>query len=66
MPNALARPERSAAHIGHFSLPDTVLRVVREALRGAVAAPTDREAMDLAGAALVQLAELARAEVRHG
>ncbi|ENH6337985.1 hypothetical protein ABWH74_001285 [Burkholderia vietnamiensis] len=41
------------------------LEIIRNALRAAVAAPTDRDALDVAGEALRCLAELARAEVRH-
>lgn len=68
MPKALARPEQTHAHIGQTQqspLPANVLAIVRHALRGAIASRSDREGMDLACAALVQLAELARAEVRH-
>lgn len=57
MPNTLARPEHTQSQI---------LAIVREALRAAVLAQSDRDSADLAAAALVRVAELARVEVRHG
>lgn len=53
---ASARPERS-------QLP---LEIIRNALRAAALAPSDRDALDVAGAALRHLADLARGEVQHG
>ncbi|AXV85632.1 hypothetical protein CJO78_04595 [Ralstonia solanacearum] len=58
MPNALARPEQTAF--------PQILAVVRAALREAIAAPNDRAALDVAGAALVAVAAIAQAEVAHG
>ncbi|CAN7463881.1 hypothetical protein D9M68_383190 [compost metagenome] len=57
MPKALARPEHPQTQI---------LAIVRDALRAAVLAQSDRDSADLAAAALVRVAELARVEVRHG
>ncbi|PLZ02553.1 hypothetical protein CY652_10605 [Burkholderia sp. WAC0059] len=42
------------------------LEIIRAALRAAAHAPSDRDALDVAGEALRQLAELVRVEVRHG
>ncbi|MCY0858083.1 hypothetical protein [Cupriavidus sp. D39] len=58
--SASARPEQT-------QLPE-ILAIVRTALRDAVSAPTDRESLDVAGAALVAVADRVRAlqaEVRH-
>ncbi|WP_261546254.1 hypothetical protein [Burkholderia multivorans] len=41
------------------------LEIIRDALRAAVTAPTDRDALDATGEALRRLADLARAEMRH-
>lgn len=41
------------------------LEIIRDALRAAVAAPTDRDALDAVGEALCRLADLARTEVGH-
>ncbi len=60
-------PQSSLAHTGQSPLPE-ILAIVRAALRDAVSAPTDRESLDLAGAALVAVADRVRAlqaEVRH-
>ncbi|WP_458763196.1 hypothetical protein [Cupriavidus basilensis] len=57
----------SLAHTGQSPLPE-ILAIVRTALRDAVTAPTDRESLDVAGAALVAVAERVRAmqgEPRH-
>ncbi|MGO4811901.1 hypothetical protein AB4156_20270 [Cupriavidus sp. 2MCAB6] len=57
----------SLAHTEQSPLPE-ILAIVRTALRDAVAAPTDRESLDVAGAALVAVADRVRAlqaEVRH-
>lgn len=58
MPNAFARPEQTAF--------PQILAIVRAALRDAVAAPDDRASLDVAGAALVAVAAIAKAEVAHG
>lgn len=50
-----ARPERSQSPI----------EIIRTALRAAALAPSDRAALDVAGAALARLAEIARVEVSH-
>ncbi|MCL4662013.1 MULTISPECIES: hypothetical protein [Burkholderia cepacia complex] len=42
------------------------LEIIRNALRAAVAAPSDRDALDVAGEALRRLADLDRVEVRNG
>ncbi|WP_201752280.1 hypothetical protein [Burkholderia pyrrocinia] len=41
------------------------LEIIRNALRAAALAPSDRDALDAVGDALRHLADLARAEVRH-
>lgn len=59
--------QSSLAHTGQSPLPE-ILAIVRAALRDAVSAPTDRESLDVAGAALVSIADRVRAlqaEVRH-
>lgn len=59
--------QSSLAHTGQLPLPE-ILAIVRTALRDAVSASTDRESLDVAGAALVAVAERVRAmqgEVRH-
>ncbi|RQZ14164.1 hypothetical protein DIE15_19180 [Burkholderia sp. Bp9031] len=57
--NAPARPEQT-------QFPNTLTSIAREALRDAALAPTERAALDVCGDALRRLAEIARAEVRHG
>lgn len=52
---APARPEQTLSS----------LEIIRNALRAAALAPTDRAALDTVGDALRQLADLARVEVRH-
>ncbi|WP_186081491.1 hypothetical protein [Burkholderia gladioli] len=47
-------------------LPESLTLFVRETLRAAALAPTVFDALDITGAALLQLAALARSEVRHG
>ncbi|MBJ9682443.1 MULTISPECIES: hypothetical protein [Burkholderia] len=42
------------------------LEIIRDALRVAATAPTDRDALDATGEALRRLADLARVEVRNG
>lgn len=42
-----------------------ILAIVRAAMRDAVVAPSDRESLDVAGAALVAVARRIRAEVGH-
>jgi len=44
----------------------TPLEIIRNALRAAALAPSDRAALDVAGAALGRLADLAKAEVQNG
>ncbi|MCL4670433.1 MULTISPECIES: hypothetical protein [Burkholderia] len=51
--NALARPEQT----------ESILEIIRAALRAAALAPSDRDALDVLGAALVCLADLSRVEV---
>ncbi|WP_232438440.1 hypothetical protein [Burkholderia ubonensis] len=51
--NALARPEQT----------ESILKIIRAALRAAALAPFDRDALDVLGAALVCLADLSRVEV---
>jgi len=46
--------------------PQSPIEIIRAALRDAATAPTVFDALDLTGDALRRLAELARAEVRHG
>jgi len=41
------------------------LEIIRNALRAAALAPNADAALDVTGAALVRLADLAKAEVRH-
>ncbi|PRE91664.1 hypothetical protein C6Q13_02185 [Burkholderia gladioli] len=48
------------------ALAQSLPSIVREALRAAALAPTVFDALDFTGAALLQLAALARSEVRHG
>jgi len=50
-----ARPEQS----------QSPLEIIRSALRAAAVAPTVYDALDLTGAALAHLADLAKAGVRH-
>ncbi|VWC98972.1 hypothetical protein BLA18112_03853 [Burkholderia lata] len=52
---ASARPEQT----------QSPLEIIRNALRAAALAPSDRDALDVAGDALRRLADLARMEVRH-
>ncbi|WP_185723470.1 hypothetical protein [Burkholderia stagnalis] len=56
MRQAPARPEQS----------QSPLEIIRAALRAAALASSDGAALDVTGDALRRLAELARAEVRHG
>ncbi|GJG95835.1 hypothetical protein [Cupriavidus pauculus] len=55
--NALARPEQTV-------FPE-IIAIVRVALRDAVDAPTERASLDIVGDALVAVATIAQAEVRH-
>ncbi|MBV8271638.1 MAG: hypothetical protein JO067_05140 [Cupriavidus sp.] len=55
--NVLARPEQTA-------FPE-ILAIVRTALREAIEAPNDRASLDVAGAALVAVATIVKAEVGH-
>lgn len=57
MADSLARPE-------HLAFPE-ILNIIRAALRDAVLAPTDRASLDIAANALVTVAAIAKAEVRH-
>nr|WP_257835077.1 hypothetical protein [Burkholderia glumae] len=43
-----------------------ILHIVSDAIRATALASSDRAALDVAGDALCRLAELTRAEVRHG
>lgn len=52
---ASARPEQTLSP----------LEIIRNALRAAALAPSDRAALDVTGDALRQLADLERAEVPH-
>ncbi|MGT2429686.1 hypothetical protein ACU4HD_14945 [Cupriavidus basilensis] len=52
--------QSSLVHTGQSPLPE-ILAIVRTALRDAVSAPTDRESLDVAGAALVAVADRVRA-----
>jgi hypothetical protein len=52
-----ARPEQTQSPI---------LEIIRVALRDAAIAPTVFDALDVTGEALRLLADLAKAEVRHG
>lgn len=57
----------SLAHVGQSPLPE-ILAIVRSALRDAIVARSDRESLDVTGAALVAVAERVRAlqgEGRH-
>ncbi|RQR27345.1 hypothetical protein DIE23_27085 [Burkholderia sp. Bp9143] len=53
---AAARPEKTLSS----------LEIIRNALRAAALASSGRDALDAAGDALRQLADLARVEVRYG
>jgi len=60
-------PQSSLAHTGQSVLPE-ILAIVRAALRDAVFARSDRESLDVTGAALLAVAERVRAlqgEERH-
>lgn len=59
MRQALARPEQS-----NFST--NLLSIVRAALRDAVNAPSDVDALDISAAALLAVAACLQGEVRHG
>ncbi|WP_175751452.1 hypothetical protein [Burkholderia anthina] len=59
MRQALARPEQS-----NFSA--NLLSIVRAALRDAVNAPSDVDALDISAAALLAVAACLQDEVRHG
>ncbi len=52
------------AHTGHQS--HLIQSIIRAALRDAATADTYQSALDATGAALVAIAALVRAEVRHG
>ncbi|EAP74585.1 hypothetical protein RRSL_04437 [Ralstonia solanacearum UW551] len=58
MLNAPARPEQPAF--------PQILAIVRTALRDAVAAPTDRASLDVAGAALLAVAAIVQARRHYG
>lgn len=57
MANEFARPEQTVF--------PQILAIVRLALRDAVDAPTERASLDIVGDALVAVAAIAQAEVRH-
>ncbi|WP_080763602.1 MULTISPECIES: hypothetical protein [Burkholderia] len=59
MRQALARPEQS-----NFST--NLLSIVRAALRDAVNAPSDRDALDISAAALLAIVACLQGEVHHG
>ncbi|HEM7876480.1 TPA: hypothetical protein U2L31_002861 [Burkholderia contaminans] len=59
MRQTLARPEQS-----NFSA--NLLSIVRAALRDAVNAPSDVDALDISAAALLAVAACLQGEVRHG
>jgi hypothetical protein len=44
----------------------SISQIIRTALRAAAVAPTVYDALDVTGAALARLADLAKAEVGHG
>lgn len=46
--------------------PETLLEIIRTALRDAATAPTVVDALDACGDALLRLAEIARTESAHG
>ncbi|WP_198386703.1 hypothetical protein [Burkholderia ubonensis] len=54
---------KACAHPEQTQLP---LQIIRNALRAAALAPSDRDALDVTGDALRSLADLARTEVQHG
>ncbi|WP_196493174.1 hypothetical protein [Burkholderia stagnalis] len=54
---------KACAHPEQTQLP---LEIIRNALRAAVLAPSERDALDVTGDALRQLADLARAGGHHG
>jgi hypothetical protein len=56
----LAQPRH--AHIGQSPLPNSLTSIITDALRGAALAPTVSEALDVAGAALCTIADLARTD----
>ncbi len=58
MLDVLARPEQPAF--------PRILAIVRTALRDAVAAPTDRASLDVAGAALLAVAAIVQARRHYG
>lgn len=55
MPNTLARPEQTQ-----------IRSLIQKALRDAVAAPSDRDSLDIVGAALTAIAALANAALSRG
>ncbi|MBO7754499.1 hypothetical protein [Burkholderia pseudomallei] len=59
MRQALARPEQS-----NFSA--NLLSIVRAALRDAVNAPSDVDALDISADALLAIVACLQSEVRHG
>jgi hypothetical protein len=48
------------------AVPRSLSTFIADALRRAALAPSDREALDIAGGALAVLAQFVRSEVRHG
>jgi hypothetical protein len=61
-----ARQAVTLARVEQPSFPASITRLVNEALRAAAIAPTVFDALDVAGAALRAVADLARMEVNHG
>ncbi|WP_223996257.1 hypothetical protein [Burkholderia gladioli] len=59
MRQALARPEQ-------FDFSANLLSIVRAALRDAVNAPSDVDALDISAAALLAIVACLQGEVRHG
>lgn len=57
---------RQLTHAHSGQNPSLIQSIVRDALRAAATADTYQSALDVTGAALVAIAALARAEVRHG
>ncbi|RQN41002.1 hypothetical protein [Paraburkholderia tropica] len=57
---------RQLTHANSGQAPSLIQSIVRDALRVAATADTYQSALDATGAALVAIAALARAEVRHG
>jgi len=48
-----------------YAGPSYISEIIQNALRAAVLAPTYQDALDVTGAALARLADLAKAEAHH-